>query len=109
MERLTTRVVTTKDNVDFQQAMDKLSVYEDAEESGRLILIPERMWYIYNSSVYEGAVLEVTCTVGSTPIYIIEHKHDDTITPLKRLLNVDAFTTEAAARMRFDMLYSAEV
>lgn len=109
MERLTTKVVTTKDNVDFQRAMDKLSVYEDAEESGRLAFLPERIWYIHNNCIYEGTVLEATCKAGFAPTYLVEHKHADTVTQLRRVLNVDAFDTEVAAKMRFDALYSTGV
>lgn len=109
MERLTTKIATIKENVDFQQAIDKLSIYEDAEEAKKLVFIPERIFYIYNSCIYEGAVLEVTCAAGSNPNFLVEHKHDGETLQLKRVLNIDAFCSEEAAKERFNNLYATEI
>ena len=60
MERLTTTIPTVKDNTSVQAALEKLGAYEDAEESGRLIRIPEEVYYIRQGRVCKGEVEEVT-------------------------------------------------
>ena len=46
MERLTESVITIKERVGLQAALNKLAAYEDAEDSGRLLIIPSEAHYV---------------------------------------------------------------
>lgn len=61
MGRLTKTVITIKDDTDIQKALDKLAAYEDAEEDGRLLFIPNNIWYIAaDGTVHMGEVISIT-------------------------------------------------
>jgi hypothetical protein len=59
MERLTTSIITVKNISDFQAALNKLALYEDAEESGELVHTIREAFYILGGKVLKGRVTEI--------------------------------------------------
>ena len=59
MEGLTKTINTIKENIDMQTALDKLAAYENAEEQGRIVIIPTEAYYLVNNHIFRGFVQEV--------------------------------------------------
>ena len=60
MERLTKPIITIKDEYNLQAALDKLATYEDAEEAGRLLLIPSEAHYV-EERIITGDITKIEC------------------------------------------------
>ena len=98
MERLTRTIITTGVDVDYQEALNKLAVYEDAEERGELIKVPQEAYYIQDGKVKKGPVWSIsynrnlTQPINGAPdfviLYTIETGEEDTF---KGILGVDVF------------------
>ena len=60
MERLTESVITIKERVGLQAALNKLAAYEDAEDSGRLLIIPSEAHYV-EERIITGDITKIEC------------------------------------------------
>ena len=60
MCRLTKSIITIDENTDLQAALDKLAKYEDAEEAGRLLLIPSEAHYV-EERIITGDITKIEC------------------------------------------------
>jgi hypothetical protein len=103
MERLTRTINTVKEDVDIQVALDKLAAYENAEEQGRLIMLPTEAYYIDRADrIRRADVLSVTCKhllVEEGPDFEINYTIDPTgESVFTGKLGVDVFSTENEAR-----------
>jgi hypothetical protein len=102
MERLTRTIVTVKEDLSIQNALDKLSAYEDAEEAGRLLFIPSVIWYIAaDGTVNMGEVLSIFgkhLLVEEGPDYEFIYKFKTANGfEVDGILGKDVFTTKEAA------------
>ena len=59
MERLTESIITVKERVGLQAALNKLAAYEDAEESGEIIHTIREAFYVLGGTVLKGRVTEI--------------------------------------------------
>lgn len=59
MERFTTSVIAIKESVNVQQALNKLSEYEDAEERGELVRTVREAYVVEDNTVFKGTVKEI--------------------------------------------------
>jgi len=105
MDRLTRTINTIKEDIDIQKALDKLAAYEDAEENGRLLILPTEAYYIdINDRVRCADILSVTCKhllVEEGPDFEISYTIDATgESAFTGKLGVDVFDTEDEARAR---------
>ena len=110
MERLTKTIITGKDEVDIQRALDKLATYEDAEENGRLLFIPNNIWYIAaDGTVHIGEVVSII-----SKHLLVEEGPDYQFTckfkiangfEVDGILGKDVFTTKEDAEKRRLMIY----
>lgn len=60
MERLTESVITIKERVGLQAALNKLATYEDAEDNGRLLIIPSEAHYV-EERIITGDITKIEC------------------------------------------------
>ena len=60
MERLTESIITIKEDVELQTALDKLATYEDAEDNGRLLMIPSEAHYV-DERIITGDIVKIDC------------------------------------------------
>ena len=60
MERLTESVINIKESVGLQAALNKLAAYEDAEEAGRLLIIPSEA-YCVEERIIAGDIVKIEC------------------------------------------------
>lgn len=60
MERLTESVINIKERVELQAALNKLAAYEDAEEAGRLLIIPSEAYYV-EERIIAGDIVKIEC------------------------------------------------
>ena len=102
MERLTKTINTIKENTDIQAALDKLAAYEDAEEQGRLIILPTEAYYVDKTDrIRRADVLSVTCKhllVEEGPDFEISYTIDAIGEPtFTGKLGIDVFDTEEEA------------
>ncbi len=61
MERLTESIITIKERVGLQAALNKLAAYEDAEDSGRLLIIPSEAHYV-EERIITGDITKIECS-----------------------------------------------
>lgn len=106
MERFTETKNTLKDNIDLQAALDKLAKYEDAEATGRLIILPTEAYYMDRlDRIRRADVLSVTCKhllVEEGPDFEISYTIDAVDeAPFTGKLGVDVFNTEDEAKEKF--------
>ena len=105
MERLTKTIITIKDDVDIQRALDKLATYEDAEENGRLLFLPNNIWYIAaDGTVHIGELISII-----SKHLLVEEGPDYQFTckfkiangfEVDGILGKDVFTTKEAAEKK---------
>lgn len=57
--RLTKTIVAPQNDVDYQEVLNKLAEYEDAEENGELIHTVREAFYILGGSILKGRVTEI--------------------------------------------------
>lgn len=60
MSRLTKSIITINENIDLQAALNKLAEYEDAEDAGRLLLIPSEAHYV-EERIITGDITKIEC------------------------------------------------
>ena len=102
MERLTKNVITIKHDIALQEALDKLAGFEDAEDEGRLLVVPYEVYYINNNKINKGQVAQIVCDVSTTDEegpscqyrFKIEIKHG---CYFNGVLGIDVFLTEEEA------------
>ena len=70
MERLTESVITIKERVGLQAALNKLATYEDAEDNGRLLIIPSEAYYV-EERIITGDITKIECKH-----LLVEEGHD---------------------------------
>ena len=66
----------------MQAALDRLAYYEDLEEHGKLIKIPDEAYYNNDGEIKCGRVLAVSCNLGaagSNPVVLYTIDRDDTV------------------------------
>lgn len=59
MVRLTKTIVAPQNDVDYQEVLDKLAKYEDAEESGDIIHTVREAFCIIGGAVLKGRISEI--------------------------------------------------
>lgn len=60
MSRLTKSIITINEDIDLQAALNKLAEYEDAEDAGRLLLIPSEAHYV-EERIITGDITKIEC------------------------------------------------
>ena len=106
MERLTKSIITIKDDVDLQTALDRLAEYEDAEINGDIVRTVREAFFVEDNTVFTGRVAEirfVPLLVEEGPdfelwydikVYNVKEKREDLYTGK---LGEDVFNTKAEA------------
>lgn len=57
--RLTRTIVAPQNDVDYQEVLNKLAEYEDAEEKGEIIHTVREAFYILGGTILKGRVTEI--------------------------------------------------
>lgn len=57
--RLTRTIIAPQNDVDYQEVLNKLAEYEDAEEKGEIIHTVREAFYILGGAVLKGRVTEI--------------------------------------------------
>ena len=60
MSRLTKSIITINEDIDLQAALNKLAEYEDAEDAGRLLLIPSEAHHV-EERIITGDTTKIEC------------------------------------------------
>lgn len=100
MNRLTKTITALEDNIDIQTVIDKLYEYEDAEESGQLLRLPEYAYYIKNNKVYRGKVLDIKYQAVDHAVWYSIKDFDDRkeeASIFRGRLNIEVFNTRTEA------------
>jgi hypothetical protein len=95
MERFTESIVSIREDTDLQAALDRLAYYEDMEEQGKLIKIPDEAYYINDGEIKCGRVLAVACNLGDVdgdPIVLYTLDRDDAA-PFLGIFGKNVFTS----------------
>ena len=93
MIRLTRTINALQPDIDIQEALDKLAMYENAEASGNLILIPDEMYYLDNG-MHKGKVAEVAYSLVPHKTIKYKIRQKDNVQYFQGTEGINVFRTE---------------